>query len=189
MFVDSDDYLASPDVLSKTYNLIIENNNPDIIYLGMKMEGMRDLLIMPDEENCQKSYRLAENKFINVFSVCWKNSLLQNNKIRFPEGIKYEDVYFAFLGIEKSRSYAYGDFIYYIYYNRPNTTTTNHTLSQAIDTVKLIDKLFSLYDLVDDENKKYLDARIQQQTDRAKVRLDRAVDSITSNIRNKKLEI
>lgn len=155
----------------------------------MKMEGIRDLLIMPDQDNCKKSYRLAENKFINVLSVCWKNSLLQDNHIRFPEKIKYEDVYFAFLGIEKSKSYAYGDFIYYIYYNRPNTTTTNHTLSQPIDTIKLIEKLFSLYSVVDDENKKYLDARIQQQTDRAKVRLDRAVNELSSNIKNKELEI
>lgn len=175
LFVDSDDYLSTPDVLYKIYNLITKNGIPDIVYLGMKIEGNRDLILMPDEKNCQKSYRLAENPFINVTSICWKASLIHGHHIRFPENIKYEDVYFSFLGIEKSVSYTYGDFIYYIYYNKPNTTSTSYSLSQAIDTIKLIDKLFELYDLIDSENKKYLDIRIQQQADRVPVRLNRAI--------------
>lgn len=175
LFIDSDDYLSAPDVLYKIYNLIIQNNIPDIVYLGMKIEGNRDLLLIPDEENCKKNYRLAENPFINVTSICWKASLIQNNHIRFPENIKYEDVYFSFLGIEKSASYTYGDFIYYIYYNKPQTTSTSYSLSQAIDTIKLIDELFKLYDFIAPENRTYLDARIQQQADRVPVRLNRAI--------------
>lgn len=175
LFVDSDDSLYDSEVLSKIANKINDSNYPDVIYLGLKMVGRRELELIPNEENTKKEYRLAENPFINVTSICWKNSLIQENNIRFPEKIRYEDVYFAFLGIEKAKTYQFMDMIYYLYNNRDVSTTTNHTLAQARDTVNLIEKLFELYDVVDEENKIYLQKRIEQQSERAKVRLDRAV--------------
>lgn len=178
LFVDSDDTLYDSDVLSKIADKIKNSNYPDIVYLGFKMVGKREFELIPDQENTTKEYRLAENSFINVFSICWKNILIQENNIRFPEKIRYEDVYFAFLGIEKAKKYAFMDMIYYLYNNRDFTTTTSYTLEQARDTIDLIDKLFELYGVVDDENKIYLQRRIEQQAERAKVRLDRAVKSM-----------
>lgn len=176
LFIDSDDSLYDNTVLNKLANLINTQNLPDIVYLGLKMYGKRDLLLIPDEKNCEKEYRLSENPFINVISIAWKNTLIQENNIRFPEKIKYEDVYFAFLGIEKAKSYAYGDFIYYSYNNRESSTTTTYSLTQATDTIQLISKLFELYEIIDKENIPYLSRRIQQQTDRTHVRLNRAVE-------------
>lgn len=178
LFVDSDDTLYDSEVLSKIADKINSSNLPDIIYLGLKIEGRREFELMPNEENTKKEYRLAENPFINVTSICWKNNLIQENNIRFPEKIRYEDVYFAFWGIEKARTYEFVDMIYYLANNRDDSTTTNYTLSQAKDTVSLIEKLFELYDVVNEENKIYLQKRIEQQAERAKVRLDRAIKSI-----------
>lgn len=177
LFVDSDDTLYDSEVLSKIANKINNTNNPDLIYLGLKIEGKRQLELTPNEENTKKEYRLAENPFINVTTICWKKSLIQENKIRFPEKIRYEDVYFAFLGIEKAKTYEFMDIIYYLANNREESTTTNYSLAQATDTINLIEKLFELYDIIDEENKVYLRQRIEQQTERAKVRLDRAVKS------------
>lgn len=176
LFVDSDDSLYDNYVLEKIVNKLNDSSQPDILYLGLKMFGKRDLLLIPDEKNSQKEYRLAENPFINVISICWKNELIQKNNIRFPETIKYEDVYFAFWGIEKSKTYSYTDFIYYKYNNRESSTTTTYSLDQSIDTVKLIEKLFDLYKIIDFENIACLDARIKQQASRATVRLNRAID-------------
>ena len=132
--------------------------------------------LIPDASNTEKSYRLAENPFINVTSICWKNELLQKNNIRFPEDIKYEDVYFAFLGIEKSKTYTYTNSIFYEYNNRSNSTTTSYTLSQSIDTIKLIDRLFTLSDKIDKKNYPLLFNRISQQADRIPNRLNRAIN-------------
>ena len=79
------------------------------------------------------------------------------------------------MGIEKSKSYEFMDMIYYLYNNRDVSTTTNYTLAQARDTINLIEKLFELYDVVDEENREFLQKRIVQQSERAKVRLDRAI--------------
>ena len=177
LFIDSDDSLYDINVIERIADKINSSNNPDIIYLGMKIEGRRNLELIPDEENCKKEYRLAENPFINAINICWKNTLIQENNIRFPEKIRYVDVYFAFLGIEKAKTYTYVDFIYYVYNNRDESTTTDYSIKQVQDTLKLIDKLFELDKMIDKENIKYLELRIKQQAERAKVRLDRAIES------------
>jgi len=177
LFIDSDDSLYGLDVIEKIADKINNTNNPDIIYLGLKIEGRRNLELIPNEENCQKEYRLAENPFINAINICWKNELIQENNIRFPEKIRYEDVYFAFLGIEKAKTYEYLDSIYYIYNNRDESTTTDYSINQVQDTLRLIEELFKLENIIDKENLPYLELRIKQQAERAKVRLDRAIES------------
>lgn len=181
LFLDSDDELYDNDVLLELANKINKTKFPDIIYYGLKIEGQRELEIIPNEENTKKSYRLSENPFINVTTICWKNSLIQENKIRFPENIRYEDVYFAFLGIEKAKTYEYIDKICYLYNNREISTTTNYTLEQAKDTISLISKLFELNNVIDEENKIFLQKRIEQQSERTKVRLERAIKSKLNN--------
>lgn len=184
LFVDADDALYKKDVVEKLAKKINDSNMPDIIYLGVKIIGKRDLELIPNEENCQKQYRLSENPFINVVSMCWKNKLIQENNIRFPEKIRYEDVYFAFLGIEKAKTYEYMDMIYYLYQNRENTTTTQYSLEQAEDTIRLIRELFELYNYIDEENRIYLQKRIKQQSERLKVRMDRAIECMTQKRAN-----
>ena len=77
------------------------------------------------------------------------------------------------------------DIIYYLANNRDDSTTTNYTLAQARDTINLIEKLFELYDFIDDENKSYLKKRIEQQSERAKVRIERALNSMFEKNNNK----
>lgn len=187
IFLDSDDCLSKDTNLEELSNIVINNNNPDIIYFGMHITGSREMSLIPDSENTNKSYRLAKNPFINVTSICWKNDLLQKNNIRFPEDIKYEDVYFAFLGIEKSSNFTYTDSIFYEYNNRNNSTTTSYTLSQSIDTIKLIDKLFTLFDKIDVKNYPLLFDRIKQQADRVPARLSRAIDTKQNELLSKKI--
>ena len=178
VFLDSDDTLYNNTVLESLNNYIVQKNFPDIIYTGMKISGKREMVIMPDINNCKKDFRLAEYKWANAVSICWKNSLLQEKNIRFPEKIRYEDVYFYFLGIEKSKSYAIGDFILYDYNNRDSSTTTSYSLEQAKDTILLIEKLSSLKDKIDKENIFLLKRRIEQQASRVPVRLERAINEM-----------
>ncbi|MBR3162560.1 MAG: histidine phosphatase family protein [Clostridia bacterium] len=181
VFLDSDDTLYDDFALENLNKCIELENNPDIIYTGMKFSGKRDMIIMPTDDNCKKEYRLSEYKWANVVSICWKNSLLQKNNIRFPEGIRYEDVYFYFLGIEKSKTYSIGNFILYDYNNRDSSTTTSYTLDQSIDTIKIIGKLANLKTIIDKENIPLLKKRIEQQCSRIPVRLDRAINKLLND--------
>lgn len=176
LFLDADDKFYDNYVFEKLVSLIKDKNLPDIIYGGMRITGKRELTIMPDEENTLKSYRLGQNKWMNVTSLCIKNSIIQEHNIRFPENIRYEDVIFAFLAIDKAVSYTYTDFITYLYINRDNTTSTSYNYAQSLDTVKIIEELTKLKEKISKENIPYLKQRIIEQTGRLQERLKRVIE-------------
>ncbi len=176
LFLDSDDVYFDNKVLENLSNIISKKNAPDIIYCGMKITGKRDLTILPNEENISKGFRLGQNKWMNVTSLCIKSSLIQENLIRFPEKIRYEDVIFAFLTIEKAQTFSYTDFITYLYINRDNTTSTKYTYAQSLDTIKIIEELTNLKDHISNENLPFLKQRINEQTERLQERLKRVIE-------------
>jgi len=176
LFLDADDVFFNNKVLENLSNIITSKNFPDIVYCGMKITGRRDLTIIPNEENITKAYRLGENKWMNVTSLCIKTSLIQKNSIRFPEKIRYEDVIFAFLAIEKAQTFSYTDFITYLYINRENTTSTKYTYAQSLDTIRIIEELTNLKDIISKENLPFLKQRINEQTERLQERLRRVID-------------
>lgn len=176
LFLDADDIYFDNKVLEKLSNIILSKEYPDIVYCGMQITGRRDLTIMPDENNISKSFRLGQNKWMNVTSLCAKASLIQENKIRFPENIRYEDVLFAFITIEKAQTFSYTDFITYVYINKDNTTTTKYTYAQSLDTVRMIEELTNLKDKISKENLPYLKQRIIEQTERLQERLKRVIE-------------
>ena len=176
LFLDADDIYFDNKVLENLSNIIAEKNSPDIIYCGMKITGKRDLTILPEEENISKGFRLGQNKWMNVTSLCIKASLIQENSIRFPEKIRYEDVIFAFLAIEKAQTFSYTDFITYLYINRDNTTSTKYTYAQSLDTIKIIEELTNLKNHISKENLPFLKQRINEQGERLQERLKRVIE-------------
>ena len=102
MFLDGDDYLAEDNVLERLSNFI-GNDNPDVVYLGFKIEGDREELVIPTEETCSKTYKAAQDKYPNPWSKCWRKQYLDQNNIRFPEYRFYEDVLFVYNGVMKSQ--------------------------------------------------------------------------------------
>jgi len=176
LFLDADDSFFDENVLYSLNNKIIQEDNPDIIYTGLKIEGNRELEIIPNKENTEKGYRLGTYKWMNVTTLCIKNEIIQKNNIRFPEKIRYEDVYFAFFVIERAKTFSYLDKITYLYNNREGSTTTDFSFIQAKDTVLLIEKLAELKEKIDQENIPFLKERIDEQSQRLVVRLNRAIN-------------
>lgn len=176
LFLDADDEFYDNYVLEKLLTIIENKEFPDVVYCGMKITGRRDLTIMPNEENTSKAFRLGQNKWMNVTSLCIKNNIIQENNIRFPENIRYEDVIFAFLTIDKVTTYAYTDFITYLYINRENSTSTSYNYAQSLDTIKIIDELTNLKDKILPEHIPYLKERIIEQTERLQERLKRVIE-------------
>ena len=72
LFLDADDEFYDNYVFEKLVCLIKAKKFPDIVYGGMRITGKRDLTIMPDDENTLKPYRLGQNKWMNVTSLCIK---------------------------------------------------------------------------------------------------------------------
>ena len=175
VFLDGDDYLASSDVLEKLDNLIGEDKT-DVVYLGFKIEGNREELVIPTEETCNKTYKAATDKYPNVWSKCWRKGLLDENNIRFPEHRFYEDVLFNYNGIMKSNSFKIADFVVHKYISgRTDSITTTLSIKNVEDT---IENLKDLMKMRETESTKEIDIIIKKEVDMCKKRLDEAMKDI-----------
>ena len=175
IYLDGDDYFAEDDVLQRLNDLIGEDK-PDIIYLGFKIEGDREELVIPTEETCTKSYKAAQDKYPNPWSKCWKKSFLDENNIRFPEYRFYEDVLFVYKGVMKSQSYKIADFVMHKYTSgRKNSMTTKMNLKNIIDTIQ------NLQDFIDMKNIDYtpeIDIILKKEIKMCKKRLDGVYETL-----------
>ena len=169
IFLDADDYLFSNDVLEKLDKLI-GNQNVDIVYMGFKIGGNRDEIVIPTEETCTKEYRAGGDIYPNVWSKCWNLEFLNKNNIRFVENRYYEDVLFIYNGVMKSQKYLIADFpVHYYISGRKNSMTTTLNLKNIYDTV---DNIRDLMEIKKKEDTKEVNIRIKREIDMCKKRLE-----------------
>lgn len=175
VFLDGDDHLASENVLERL-DKVIGNDKSDVIYLGFKIEGDREELVIPTEETCVKSYKAASDKYPNPWSKCWRKEFLDKNNIRFPEKRFYEDVLFVYNGVMKSESYKIADFVVHKYTSgRVNSMTTTVSLNNIRDTISNLEDLIKMRET---EYTKEIDIIIKKETEMCKKRLDDAISKI-----------
>lgn len=175
IFLDGDDYLATDDVLEKIDKVIGEDET-DIIYLGFKIEGNREELVIPTEETCTKTYKSSVDKYPNAWSKCWRRKFLEENDIKFPEYRLYEDVLFVYNSVMKSRSYKIADFVVHKYTSgRPNSITTKISIKNVEDTILNLNDLLKMRE---NEYTKEIDIIIKKEINMCKKRLDDAMSKI-----------
>lgn len=172
VFLDGDDLLAEDNVLEKL-DKVIGNEEPDVIYLGFKIQGDREEIVIPNEETCTKTYKVAIDKYPNPWSKCWRREYLEKNNIKFPEHRFYEDVLFVYNGVMKSQSYKIADFIVHKYTSgRKDSMTTTLSLKNVEDTIL---NLKDLLKMKETEYTKEIDIIIKKEVDMCKKRLDKAI--------------
>ena len=178
IFLDGDDYLSNEGVLEKL-DKVIGEDKIDVVYLGFKIEGNREEIVIPTQETCTKTYKAATDQYPNVWSKCWRRNFLEENKIRFPEGRMYEDVLFVYQAVMKSKSYKIADFIVHNYISgRKGSITTKIGLKNVEDT---IENLKDLEKMRKEEYTEEIDIIIKKEVKMCKKRLDDAVKEILKN--------
>lgn len=175
LFLDGDDYLADDTVLERLDKLIGKDKT-DVIYLGFKIEGDREELVMPTPETCTKTYKAATDKYPNPWSKCWRKDLLDRNNIRFPEHRFYEDVLFVYNGVMKSKSQKIADFVVHKYTSgRTNSMTTKINLSNVEYTILNLKDLIKMRET---EPTKEIDIILEKEIKMCKKRLDDAFKGV-----------
>ena len=145
IFLDSDDIFVDNLILQRINNNIIENEYPDIVYLGFSyVKENMEKTMLPNEINSQKNNRIRDWKYANVWDVCWNKEFLSKNKIRFVEGRFYEDFPFYYEGVIKSKTYAYIDIPIIKY-----THSRNDSMTTKINTQKVMDMYLNMTLLVE----------------------------------------
>lgn len=87
LFLDSDDYFASSDVLQNLHDFIVNEDYPDCVRLpfGIDYDGDKFAKVMLDDDNAEK---LVNSIFVASWSKCVKTDLVP----LFPENTLMEDV-------------------------------------------------------------------------------------------------
>lgn len=87
LFLDSDDWFASPDILQQLHDYIIDNDRPDCVRLPYiaEYDGDKHLPVLLDDDNADK---LVNSIFVACWTKCIKSELIQP----FPENTLMEDV-------------------------------------------------------------------------------------------------
>lgn len=169
VFLDGDDMLAEDNVLEKL-DKTIGNEEADIIYLGFKIQGDREEIIIPSEETCTKTYKVAIDKYPNPWSKCWRREYLEKNNIKFPENRFYEDVLFVYNGVMRAQNYKIANFIVHKYTSgRQDSMTTTLKLKNIEDTIL---NLKDLLKMKETEYTKEIDIIIKKEVNMCKKRLD-----------------
>ena len=99
VFLDADDELNDENSLKNIISAIDRNELVEVLILGFqrKWRDRHDNVLLtttfkPKEKHTDKHYQIGKNNEGTIWSGCWKKSLFDNNKIRFPENTVWEDL-------------------------------------------------------------------------------------------------
>ena len=170
--LDGDDALYENTTLEKIDKLI-DNDTPDIIYLGFKDVGGLNKTHLSTAENSTKEARLTCDINFSVPSKCWRREFLLENNIKFMENIYYEDMVYSTTATILAKSYKYGDFPSFKYYrNRKGSIMSTPSIRRCSDMYRMLAYLMDLYDITPDEYKPYLLSFIENETESLPLRVE-----------------
>ena len=170
--LDGDDALYENTTREKIDKLI-DNDTPDIIYLGFKDVGGFNKVHLSTAENSTKEARLTCDINFSVPSKCWRREFLLENNIKFMENIYYEDMVYSTTATILAKSYKYGDFPSFKYYrNRKGSIMSTPSIRRCSDMYRMLAYLMDLYDITPDEYKPYLLSFIENETESLPLRVE-----------------
>lgn len=142
LFVDSDDIL-NVDLLKNIESLLNKENdvicfqhsiNDSMEYTYLDIE---DKLKLSGEDFLELLYE--KNKmFCVVWKYCYRKEFLDENKLKFHEGIIYEDEEWNTIMLCKAKSVIFRDFVGYNYFIREGSiTTSNKNINSYLSKIKV----------------------------------------------------
>lgn len=166
LFVDSDDYIEQ-DALLVVNNLISQNNNPDILYMGVIEERGKSKLkkygYVSEADRIYTRYDFLKSELErrNLYApAClgvYKRDLIIGNKLYFKPGIYHEDELWTPQVVDKASSIYLSKYVYYHYVKRENSITTKKDRTKnGLDMINSCYDLLDIFKNMDDEYLKKL---------------------------------
>lgn len=147
LFLDSDDYLEK-DILKKLYRKQKDNNADIVIYNYKIIEKRKQTpIVVIKEDKLDDIKEIITNINFSPWNKMYNRKLLINNKILFPEKLKYEDVPFVIEALIKSKKITYlNEFGYnYVIHDRSETTIRDSRMFDILEILKKTKSILKSY--------------------------------------------
>lgn len=161
MFIDSDDYIEK-DACEKLFSKA-ENSKLDLVicnFYKVYDNGEIEDIVLPNFKSTTLKDTPSLIRKINLspWNKLYKASLIKDNKIRFIENLKYEDVPFVSLAMEKAKRIGKVDesLNYYVIHGNSETTVRDRRI---FDILKIIEIVRNQY-----KNKEYIKEDLNKLT-------------------------
>ena len=196
MFLDSDDYLRE-DACKVLYDKAEEEKLDLVICDFYRVEEDKPLEEIKMKEFNNTTLKENKNLLLDINLSPWnklyKRSLLEKNKIKFVEDLKYEDAPFVIEAMDKAKKIGLVNksLNYYVIHNNSETTVRDKRVFDIIEIVDRIRKYFSnrkeYTEVVDKLSVRILtnytiQQRVQEDEEAAMTFIDRAFQYMKENI-------
>lgn len=139
IFIDSDDYLTSLDVLEKLDKLA---EDQDIISLSFTKDNFGEISVIVEDED-SIAEKIEKTKLLGCPTKCFKKEVIGST--RFTENARYEDVFFTLECLCKCKKYDYFKESFFTYKKVENSNTTTEVSGEImVDLIREISKLYYL---------------------------------------------
>lgn len=150
VYIDSDDYVSSPDFLSELFQKA--KNEPDIIVYKFKkyfedsnsfskctyaFPELDNITTLADKISCLVK---TDSFYCSAWSKAIKLSLLKDNHIEFEKGLLGEDQEWYYHLLLKAKSINGIDKDYIVYRQRANSITSSWKIKNLTDCIYIVDK-------------------------------------------------
>ena len=164
IFLDSDDYLSSNNVLEKLTNII---KDEDLIFLNYSKNTYGDIKEIIEEKE-ELSLKIETTKQLGCPTKCFKRRMLEG--IGFPECKRYEDIIFTLEAMCKAEKYTYFDESFFTYRKVANSNVTSEINEDVM--IDIMEELFKIYKLCLKYPKYKLNLLNRIKKDKLSLRLD-----------------
>ena len=176
--LDGDDTLYDRTTLAKV-DATIGNRTLDIVYFGVQYVGGGNKLYLPNAENSTQKARITCDMHFAVASKVWRREFLEENNLKFIEGMYYEDMVYSITAAIKAKKTSFGAIPIYVYYrNREGSIMATPNVARCKDMYKMLYYLMELYEETPENLQPYLLSFIKNETFGVPARLDGIIKSM-----------
>ncbi|MBQ6135422.1 MAG: glycosyltransferase family 2 protein [Bacilli bacterium] len=175
VFLDSDDYLHSNDVLEKLANQITDE---DIIFLNFTTDRFGEFVFQEEKEE-DLSLKLETTK-VGCPTKCFKRTILDG--ITFPEKQRYEDICFTLRALCRAQKVSYFKDSFFVYRKNKDSNTTKEVSGEVM--VDIIRELMNIYKLCLEYPQYKIPLLNRIKSSKLPIRLEVLNDLIEFNINN-----
>ena len=141
-FLDSDDYIEI-NMYEEMYNLA-KKENADMVECDFIWEWEYGKKVYDKRREYKTKEDMMKKPRVVAWNKIYKREILNKNKIRFPEGLIYEDMEFFYKLLPHLNKISYIN-KYFVHYIQRKDSISNKQTKKIEDIFKILDNIFDYY--------------------------------------------